>query len=390
MGCPYFVKSSMIEYFPIYSGEKGLSVRSKLNKSFYDLTIGPEGVNEVWLRLNNLQYLRVAKSYLTFDDMMADKTNPIREDGYPLREGELVSVTDDVISSNKGFYRRTADGFTFMYAFSATSHTQLLDVRTVGDLNIPENARDLHITKEFSDRVLNLLDNPGPTRIQDLADVSISFGNSGDLLVYDGAMWRNLPQSELIPDFSGYTESDPTVPMHVKAITVQDIENWNTNQHTHYNKGVIDSITESHLEVLSKFSIVGGKLQISIDTYSTGELSAYGLGDGSEPSNGALSTLVDVQLTNPVDGQYLRYNGTHWINTDFPDVVSDWNEITNRPTTLSGYGVSSSDTLFDNKYSLIGHTHTFASLTVKPNTFSGYVIPDVYTNTEVNTSLLAT
>lgn len=188
---------------------------------------------------------------------------------------------------------------------------------------------------------------------------------------------------------TSFTESDPTVPEHVKAITTQDIEGWNTNQHTHNNKSTIDSITESHLEILNKFSIVGGKLQISIDTYSTGELSAYGLGDESESSNGALSTLIDVKLTNPVDGQYLKYNGTHWINTNFPNITSDWSEITNKPTTLSGYGISSSDTLFDGKYAALSHIHSFSSLADKPTTLSGYGIEDAYTKTNIDNALLA-
>lgn len=164
----------MIDYNPIYSGEKGISVRAKLNKSFYDLTVGPEGVNEMWLRLNNLQYLRVSKVYTTFDDMMADRINPIRDDGYPLKEGELVSVLYDEDPSKRGFYRRTIDGYTFMYAFSVTSHDQLTEVRSISDADIPEGAKDLHITKELADKILSFVDT-GVTGIylrKDIADTA--------------------------------------------------------------------------------------------------------------------------------------------------------------------------------------------------------------------------
>lgn len=190
----------MIEYFPIYSGEKGLSVRAKLNKSFYDLTIGPEGVNEMWLRLNDLKYLRVSKVYTTFDDMIADRVNPIRDDGYPLKEGQLVAVKYDEDPAKRGFYRRTVDGYTFMYAFSVTSHDQLTEVRNILDAGIPEGARDLHITKELSDRLLELLENPRVSALSELIDVTITSATEGDILVRKGLTWKNIPQSEIITD----------------------------------------------------------------------------------------------------------------------------------------------------------------------------------------------
>lgn len=40
-------------------------------------------------------------------------------------------------------------------------------------------------------------------------------------------------------------ETDPTVPAHVKAITETDISNWNTPSHTHANKALLDSYTQS-------------------------------------------------------------------------------------------------------------------------------------------------
>ena len=55
---------------------------------------------------------------------------------------------------------------------------------------------------------------------------------------------------------------------------------------------------------------------------------------------------------------------------------SDWSSITNKPSTLAGYGIASSDTLFDSKYSASGHAHTFAQITGKPTTLSGYGITD--------------
>lgn len=64
--------------------------------------------------------------------------------------------------------------------------------------------------------------------------------------------------------------------------------------------------------------------------------------------------------------------------------------LTNKPTTISGYGITDAytKTETDKKYQPVGnyasegHTHTFASLTSKPTTLSGYGITDAYTKTE--------
>ena len=80
------------------------------------------------------------------------------------------------------------------------------------------------------------------------------------------------------------TETDPTVGNHIKAITATDITNWNS--------------IVTYLDVLSKLSLVNGKLQISVDTYSTGELSAYGAGEGGSGSSySRLDTWASYDVT---------------------------------------------------------------------------------------------
>lgn len=60
----------------------------------------------------------------------------------------------------------------------------------------------------------------------------------------------------------------------------------------------------------------------------------------------------DVLITTPASGQSLTYNGTYWINakvnyTDLNGAPSTypWSSITSTPSTLSGYGITTSDTL---------------------------------------------
>ena len=87
-----------------------------------------------------------------------------------------------------------------------------------------------------------------------------------------------------------------------------------------------------------------------------------------------------------------------------------FSEITGKPTTLAGYGVTDGvnavsvtgngnavtsasidgHTLTLTKgstFSLSGHTHTFASLTSKPTTIAGYGITDAYTKAQVNSTI---
>lgn len=87
-----------------------------------------------------------------------------------------------------------------------------------------------------------------------------------------------------------------------------------------------------------------------------------------------------------------------------------FSEITGKPTTLAGYGVTDGvnavsvtgngnavtsasidgHTLTLTKgstFSLSGHTHTFASLTSKPTTIAGYGITDAYTKAQVDSTI---
>jgi hypothetical protein len=55
--------------------------------------------------------------------------------------------------------------------------------------------------------------------------------------------------------------------------------------------------------------------------------------------NGTLSNLNDVTLTSPSNGQVLSYNGTDWVNSSTTVSSVAWSAITDKPTTLSGYGI---------------------------------------------------
>jgi hypothetical protein len=67
-----------------------------------------------------------------------------------------------------------------MYAFSATSHQQLEDIRAIGDLDIPETARDVHMTAEQAKNFLSIVENQPDAKylrkdIEDIAQKVITF-----------------------------------------------------------------------------------------------------------------------------------------------------------------------------------------------------------------------
>ena len=73
-------------------------------------------------------------------------------------------------------------------------------------------------------------------------------------------------------------------------------------------------------------------------------ISALGQGSGGGGGGAtALVDLVDVAISNPTNGQVLKYNSTtgKWYNGTDEGVTSlAWSQITGKPTTLAGYGIT--------------------------------------------------
>jgi len=92
-----------------------------------------------------------------------------------------------------------------------------------------------------------------------------------------------------------------------------------------------------------EITVENGALKIDGDVFATGAVSALGQSSGGSGGSTALSDLVDVELSNPTNGQVLKYNSTtrKWYNGDDEGVTTlAWSQITNKPTTISGYGIT--------------------------------------------------
>lgn len=256
----------------------------------------------------------------------------------------------------------------------------------------------------------------GTTALAGLTDdVLLTSLTSGDILQYNGTKWVNTT----LPSGEGGT-----------ILTTEQINGLNN--------------------LIAWWKLDGlGNLYTDKNLYSTGEVSAYGLGEGgSSGGAGSLVELSDVFLTTLVEGQILQYsggiwknmtinfegggssllsglsdvnlstlqsgqaliyNGTSWVNSTISSV--SWDNITNKPTsfiptahthswsditsgipstfTPSAHNHSISDitnlqSALDGK-AAASHTHTFASITSKPTTLSGYGITDGMSVTTFNT-----
>jgi hypothetical protein len=119
----------------------------------------------------------------------------------------------------------------------------------------------------------------------------------------------------------------------------------------------------------------------------------WGTGGGGGAS--VLDDLTDVVITSAATGNLLRFDGTNWVNYADSNYASSshthtFASLTSKPTTISGYGITDAYTKTEVDTALAGksdtsHTHTFASLTSKPTTLAGYGITDAASSTHNHT-----
>lgn len=149
-----------------------------------------------------------------------------------------------------------------------------------------------------------------------LSEIDTSIGNrytkpEVDLMISALQASINQLAADIVNQSNSYSRAyiDETFATKASVTLVSNALN------THVATGM--HITQAERTLLSYFSIVDGKIKVSVDFYSLGEISAYGVGSGSGGSGGAveLNDLTDVTLTNPVANNILKYNGTAWVNS---------------------------------------------------------------------------
>lgn len=127
-------------------------------------------------------------------------------------------------------------------------------------------------------------------------------------------------------------------------LTEANIQKWNDNSHTHTNKAILDTITadsihthanKSYLDSinqnLSKTSDVNFnsvRASANIIAYSTGQ-SVNNFPIASVSALGCIKVGKNLTITS---------DGT--LNAEAGGGVSSWNDLTDKPTTLAGYGIT--------------------------------------------------
>lgn len=174
-----------------------------------------------------------------------------------------------------------------------------------------------------------------------------------DIAYFDGDTLRKAPLPPA-PD-----ETDPLfIASPSFGITDTEISNWNTAFGWGNHAGIYlpDTYVPGWSDISGKPTTIAG----------------YSISDAFT------QTLADARYLQLSSGSISNWNTAYgWGNhaTLYRPIsyVPAWSEITSKPTTLSGYGITDAATAT--------HTHTFTSLTSKPTTISGYGITDAFTQT---------
>lgn len=147
---------------------------------------------------------------------------------------------------------------------------------------------------------------------------------------------------------------------------------------------------------------------LSVDLWCNEEGEENSVYDCQLPSGESFQFTLPASATNPVELTLLRAAGVtpampqytsilEYINTDprfvgpaGPSGSSHWADILDKPTTIAGYGITDAytKTEADARYSQLGHTHAFSSLTGIPTTLAGYGLDTtVYTKTQTSLTI---
>lgn len=117
-----------------------------------------------------------------------------------------------------------------------------------------------------------------------------------------------------------FTETDPTVPSHVKSISTTDISNWNTayGWGDHSTQGYLTSFTETDPTVSSH---VKGITTTNISNWNT----AYGWGNHSGLYLPISGKAADSELLDGIDSSRIIYGSNSSGTND--NNYSDWNTL---------------------------------------------------------------
>ena len=181
-----------------------------------------------------------------------------------------------------------------------------------GDLWLDSNSLELFVY--YNDNWVEVNPDNGPEDLEDLGDTNIIDPTVGQVLKYDGAQWVNDD------DDTGTTINsiDDITDVTITSATSGQFLKWNG---TAWVNDAIDLATDTVGNYVSGLSAGTG---ISV-THTPGE--------GSTPTVGLNATLDDlsnVTAPSPSSGQFLKWDGSAWINATIPAIntLDDVGDVT--------------------------------------------------------------
>lgn len=283
---------------------------------------------------------------------------------------------------------------------------------------------DLYGVGEISAYGYNTQEQPsGAQYLNDLLDVTISNPTNNQILIYNGSQWVNsalpesgLNESELAQYLTEHNYVQSSALEQYATITQlnQEITNLIGGAPAELDTlGEIATVIQSLQQLLDWFSFVDGKIRANYDLWGVGEISAYGVGEGSSSGGkNYLHELEDVLLGDDLaSGQLLQYNGTYWVNIDKDEVGLNetelanyltqnnylqqgdvtWSNLSGKPSTfnttinqINDLNSGWDSILLNPPTDYVTRWPAFSEVTDKPTTLAGYGITDAYTKTETD------
>jgi hypothetical protein len=162
------------------------------------------------------------------------------------------------------------------------------------------------------------LANINSENIGDLSDVTITAAASGEVLKYNGSSWvdANVDYSEVTNTPTNVSTFTNDAGYLASGDNVSDLTN---------DAGYLANINSESINDLS---------DVVITTATSGQVLSY---NGTNWVNGAASSnslagLTDVTITAAATNEVLKYNGSVWV-----DANVDYSEVTNTPTNVSTF-----------------------------------------------------
>ena len=253
---------------------------------------------------------------------------------------------------------------------------------------------------------------PSASYLRELKDVDLTNLKDDGILQYNSStqLWEVTDGSNLRPDLTGYATQSWVGTQISTAIT-----NLIGGAPEEYDTlGEIATVIQKYEQILDWFSFVDGRIRANYDLWGVGEISAYGVGEGSSSSGkNYLHELEDVSITpsSLTSGQLLQYNGSVWVAIDKDEVGLNetelasyltrnnylqegdvtWSNLPGKPTTFDTT-IAQITNLPDQWETLLTNSPTayvtrwpqFSEVTNKPTTLEGYGITDAFTKTEAD------